>query len=84
MKNHYHTDSSGYLFVSPNQVINNLDPELKEKGVIFSDFQTAEKENPDILQKIRGNIVKADEGKFAALTSAMADNGILLYVPKNM
>ena len=84
LKTHYHADSSGYLLVSPKQVFTYLDPSLKESGVIFSDFQTAEKENPDLLKKLRGKIVRANEGKFAALASAMSENGIILYVPKNL
>jgi Fe-S cluster assembly protein SufD len=37
-----------------------------------------------LLKKLIGQIVKADDGKFAALASAFAENGVLLYVPKNV
>ncbi len=57
---------------------------LKEKGVVFTDFKTAEKEHPELLAKLIGNVVSAEEGKFAALTAALAQNGILLYVPRGV
>ncbi len=61
-----------------------LDESLTKKGVIFTDFRTAEKNHSDLLKKLIGQIIKADDGKFAALTSALAQNGVLLYVPKNV
>jgi Fe-S cluster assembly protein SufD len=61
-----------------------LDESLAKQGVVFTDFRTAEKNHSDLLKKLIGQIVKADDGKFAALTSALAENGVLLYVPKNV
>ena len=61
-----------------------LDETLAKKGVVFTDFCTAEKEHAELLSKLIGQIVKADDGKFAALASAMAQNGVLLYVPKGV
>jgi len=61
-----------------------LDEGLAKKGVIFTDFSTAEKDHPDLLQKLIGQIVKPNDGKFAALASALTQNGILLYIPKNL
>ncbi len=61
-----------------------LDEALVKKGVVFTDFRTAERDHADLLKKLIGQIVKADDGKFAALASAFASNGILLYVPKNV
>jgi Fe-S cluster assembly protein SufD len=61
-----------------------LDESLAKQGVVFTDFRTAEKNHSDLLKKLIGQIVKADDGKFAALASAMAQNGVLLYVPKNV
>lgn len=61
-----------------------LDEVLAKKGVIFTDFRTAEKNHSDLLKKLIGQIVKADDGKFAALASALSENGVLLYVPKNV
>ena len=61
-----------------------LDPELAAKGVVFTDFKTAEKEHPELLKKLIGNIVRAEDGKFAALAAALSENGVLLYVPRNV
>jgi Fe-S cluster assembly protein SufD len=36
------------------------------------------------VARILGEIVKPEEGKFAALAGALAQNGVLLYVPKNV
>ncbi len=61
-----------------------LDETLAKKGVVFTDFRSAEKNHADLLAKLIGKIVKPEDGKFAALASALAQNGILLYVPKNL
>lgn len=61
-----------------------LDEALAKKGVVFTDFRTAEKNHADLLAKLIGKIVKPEDGKFAALASALAQNGVLLYVPKNV
>ena len=56
-------------------------PQLDEQGVIFTDLISARKQYPEIIEKIMGKIVKSEEGKFAALAAAMAQDGVLLYVP---
>lgn len=61
-----------------------LDDELIEKGVIFTDFRTAEQDHPEILGKLLGKIVSPDEDKFTALAAAMAEDGVFLFVPKNV
>ncbi len=61
-----------------------LDESLAKKGVVFTDIRTAERDHADLLKKLIGQIVKPEDGKFAALASALAGNGVLLYVPKNV
>jgi len=61
-----------------------LDEELEEKGVIFVDFQTAERDHPDLLKNLVGQIIQADNDKFTALASALAQDGVVLYVPENV
>jgi Fe-S cluster assembly protein SufD len=61
-----------------------LDETLAKKGVVFTDFRTAEKDHADLLAKLIGKIVKPEDGKFAAMASALAQNGVFLYVPKNV
>lgn len=74
----------GQIVLTPTNTEISLAPELAEKGVIFTDFRTAEKEYPELLQKLIGNLVNAADGKFAALAAALAQNGVLLYVPKGV
>ena len=61
-----------------------LDPAIAAQGVIFTDFATAAKEHPEVLEKILGQIVAVDTDKFSALTGALAEQGVLLYVPKGV
>ena len=61
-----------------------LEEALMKQGVVFTDFRDAEKNHASLLKKWIGQIVKPGDGKFAALASALAQNGILLYIPKNV
>jgi len=61
-----------------------LDAPLARQGVVFTDFRTAQKDHANLLAKLIGQIVKPEDGKFAALASALAQNGVLLYIPKNV
>jgi Fe-S cluster assembly protein SufD len=74
----------GQIVLKPGGVQANLDADLAQKGVVFTDLASAEEKYPQILEKILGKVVDAGEGKFAALASALAQNGILLYVPKGV
>lgn len=77
-------DHGGQIILYGNNSQVRLDQELKNKGVVFCDLLTAEKIYPELLSKAIGKIVKPEEGKFSALTGAFAQNGVFLYVPKNM
>lgn len=61
-----------------------LSAEIAKQGVIFTDLATASKEHPDIMKKVLGKIVKAEEGKFAALAASLARSGVLLYIPSGV
>jgi Fe-S cluster assembly protein SufD len=61
-----------------------VDPALTAQGVIFTDLRTAERDHPQVLQKILGKIVRPDEGKFSALVGALAQTGVLVYIPRNV
>jgi Fe-S cluster assembly protein SufD len=45
---------------------------------------TAQEKHPEILRRILGRTVSAEEGKFAAMAGALARDGLLLYVPKGL
>jgi Fe-S cluster assembly protein SufD len=72
----------GQITIKPGEVQAQLDPLLAQNGVVFCDLVTAEREYPDLLEKIIGQIVRPDEGKFSALVAAMAQTGVLVYVPR--
>jgi Fe-S cluster assembly protein SufD len=61
-----------------------LSPELREQGVIFTDWATAVSEHADLLKQHLGQTVKDDEGKFAALAAALAVDGVLIYIPNGV
>lgn len=59
-----------------------LNPDLEDKGIVFTDFRYAAQHHPGILENILGKIVRQDESKFAALASTFAQNGVLVYIPR--
>jgi len=74
----------GQIVLLPGGASVQLDKKLSEKGVVFADLKTALKEHPGLVEKILGQTVNVEEGKFASLAGAFTQNGILLYVPKNI
>ncbi len=74
----------GQVVLYPGGSSMELDERLKQAGVIFTDLRTAISNHPEVVEKILGLTVNVEEGKFAALAGAFAENGILLYVPKNV
>ncbi|MBW6465009.1 MAG: Fe-S cluster assembly protein SufD [Brevefilum sp.] len=77
-------ERAGQIITGKVQTIRHLDAVFEEQGVVFVDFRTAEQEFPELLRRILGQIVSPDEDKFAALAAALAQDGVLLYVPKNV
>ncbi len=77
-------EHGGLIVLKPGGSEIRLNPDLAAKGIVFTDYSTAEREHADVLQKILGASVKASEGKFAALTTALARSGVVLYVPRNV
>ena len=74
----------GQIVLLPGGSTINVDDSITRQGVIFTDLITAQEKHPQVVEKILGQTVNAEEGKFASLVSALAQNGILLYVPKNV
>jgi len=74
----------GQITLLPGGLNVELNDEIAQKGVIFSDLETAAREYPDQLAKALGQIIKPDEGKFAALTAALTQNGVFVYVPRGV
>ncbi len=77
-------EHGGEVIMLPGGAQVNLSKELSEKGVIFTDLRTAEQRYPEILAKVIGRIVSPGEGKFAAMAAALAETGLLLYIPRGV
>jgi Fe-S cluster assembly protein SufB len=65
-------------------VYHNMLQEVVDKGVIFTDTDTALKEHPEIFKKYFGTVVPYADNKFAALNSAVWSGGSFIYVPKGV
>src|ERR1051325_218533 len=74
----------GQIILTPNGAKIDLEQKLVKQGVIFTDLKTAEQKYPDLLARMIGKTVNVEEGKFAALAGAFAQNGVVLYVPKGV
>jgi Fe-S cluster assembly protein SufD len=53
------------------------------KNVVFMDFNQAVVKHADLLDQYLGAIIPADIDRFAALASAYANQGFVLWVPKD-
>lgn len=62
-------------------VYGSLQEDLGNKGVIFTDTDTAVKEHPELLREYFGKIIPSSDNKFAALNSAVWSGGSFIYVP---
>jgi Fe-S cluster assembly protein SufB len=65
-------------------VYGSLKEDLAEKGVIFTDTDTAVKEYPDLVREYFSTIIPPTDNKFAALNSAVWSGGSFIYVPKGV
>ena len=65
-------------------VYHNMLDEVKEKGIIFLDTDSALKQVPDLFQKYFGKLVSYRDNKFAALNSCVWSGGSFIYIPKNV
>jgi len=74
----------GQIVLTPGGVKIDLEEKLAKQGVIFTDLKTAEQKHPELLARMIGKTVNVEEGKFAALAGAFAQNGVVLYVPKGI
>jgi Fe-S cluster assembly protein SufD len=78
--------ASGAVVSSDGEIVASiLDGALKHKGVIFTDMETALKKHSDLLEPIfMTQIVKPNDGYFAALHGSFWQGGTFVYVPKSV
>jgi Fe-S cluster assembly protein SufD len=74
----------GQVILLPGGARATLDHALAAKGVIFTDLRSAEMEHPQLVTRMAGELVRPEEGKFAALAGAFSQTGVVLYVPKGV
>lgn len=66
-------------------VYHNLQAEVAEKGVVYTDFESAlHGEYAEMVRKHFMKLVKPNDHKFAALHGAVWSGGSFVYVPKNV
>jgi Fe-S cluster assembly protein SufB len=65
-------------------VYHSIRKDLEEKGVIFTDMDTALREHPELVQRYFGTIIPLTDNKFAALNTAVWSGGSFVYVPKGV
>ncbi|MFP5224921.1 MAG: Fe-S cluster assembly protein SufB [Actinomycetota bacterium] len=62
-------------------VYHSVRKDLEEKGVFFSDMDTALRERPDLVKRYFGTVIPPNDNKFAALNTAVWSGGSFIYVP---
>jgi len=62
-------------------VYGSLKEDLANKGVIFTDTDSALKDHPDLFRQYFGTLIPSSDNKFAALNSAVWSGGSFIYVP---
>jgi Fe-S cluster assembly protein SufD len=77
-------EHGGEIVLLPGGARVSLKKEFAAQGVLFTDLASAEKQHPELIERLAGKIVHSSEGRFAALTGALANTGVLLYVPKGV
>jgi Fe-S cluster assembly protein SufB len=65
-------------------IYHSLNEDLKAKGVLFLDTDTAVRDHPELVKQYFGTIIPANDNKFAALNSAVWSGGSFIYVPENV
>ena len=57
---------------------------LKEQGIIISELGSAIKTHPEILTKYLATVIRPDENLLAAYHTAFINQGLFVYVPRNV
>ena len=65
-------------------VYHNLSEQLKKKGVIYTNFDTAIHEYPELLRKYFTKAVPLHDHKYIALHYALFSGGSFVYIPKGV
>lgn len=66
------------------EVYHSIKEELKQQGVIYTDFSSAIREYPELMQKYFQVAIPPTLHKYAALHGAVFSGGSFVYVPKGV
>lgn len=80
-------EAKNYHLATIGQIVAKLDlnDELKKKGVILCDMQTAIQEHPDLVkQYLFTKSIHFDENRLVAVDAALINGGAFLYVPHDV
>ncbi|MDR0298488.1 MAG: Fe-S cluster assembly protein SufD [Streptococcaceae bacterium] len=70
--------------VGTNTVLEQISPELADKGVVFTDFYSALEEIPGVIEKYFASAISPEEDRLTAAHYAAFNSGTVLYVPDNV
>ncbi|MCY0865689.1 MAG: Fe-S cluster assembly protein SufB [Sulfobacillus sp.] len=65
-------------------VYHSIRDDLKAKGIIFTDTDSALREYPELFREYFGTVIPPEDNKFAALNSAVWSGGSFVYIPKGV
>jgi len=65
-------------------VYQSLEKELSEKGIIFTDTDSALRDHEDLFREYFGKVIPAADNKFSALNTAVWSGGSFIYIPKGV
>ena len=70
--------------VNSQKVTVTLPNQLKEQGIIISELGSAITAHPQILTKYLARVIQPDENLLAAYHTAFINQGLFVYVPRNV
>lgn len=77
-------DENLYVQINSDEIVHRFSDKLKNQGVIFTSLQTALVEHPDLVEKYFMKAIDENDNRLNALHTALWNNGLFLYVPKNV
>lgn len=77
-------DNPKLVQVGTQTLLEQLPADLMQKGLVFTDLQSALEEIPQVVEKYFGSALAYDEDKLAAYNYAYFNSAAVLYVPDNM
>ena len=65
-------------------VYHNMNRELEELGIVYTDIETAIRNHEDLVKEYFMTLIRPEDHKFAALHGAVWSGGTFVYVPKGV